>query len=409
MKKRTKLNNIDITVTSLPNELISRTLSHLNLYSLKCLSKNKYCNNFIANSNLLWKQKYKNLNDKSLFEIKEEVKNKYLMHKIWLKGEEKRVTLNCEQTDITQLKIHNGLIITSSDDRTIKIFPTKNDTVKTFTGHTAGVWCFDVYDKYLVSGSIDKTVRIWNLESGNLEVILTGHLSTVRSIKVYKNYVASGSRDATIKIWKNGELIHTLKRHSLSVRTLDMNEKYLLSGSYDGTVTLWNYRTGIVIKNLQTHLSRVYIVLLGKRFIVSGSQDGTINVSNYDGKLLYSLKGHRRIVTILKFETRKFYDEERYLISSGEDGVVNKWDLFTGEMEFTIKETGYISAMDIGNGIIFVGLANQVKAYKLRNGKFIKNVLSNVTLLSGIECSEDKLIIAYKKGVHTKLDVISFV
>ncbi len=57
--------------------------------------------------------------------------------------------------------------------------------------------------KYIVSGSRDKTIKIWEFLSGQLIRTLTGHEHWVLSVAISPNgkYIASGSLDQTIKIW----------------------------------------------------------------------------------------------------------------------------------------------------------------------------------------------------------------
>ena len=58
-------------------------------------------------------------------------------------------------------------------------------------------------NKYIVSGSRDNTIKIWNLESGQEIKTLAGHNGSVRSVAISSDskYIVSGSDDNTIKIW----------------------------------------------------------------------------------------------------------------------------------------------------------------------------------------------------------------
>ena len=96
--------------------------------------------------------------------------------------------------------------------------------------------------KYAISGSNDKTIKVWNLEEKREEFTLTGHSSSVTSVAISKDgkYIISGSSDKTIKIWsleeKREEL--TLKGHSFNVNSFAISQdgKYLVSGSSDRTI-----------------------------------------------------------------------------------------------------------------------------------------------------------------------------
>jgi len=65
--------------------------------------------------------------------------------------------------------------------------------------------------------SVDKTIRIWNIKTGECIRILKGHSDLVSCLATLSNgYLASGSYDKTIRIWnsKNGKCLKTLKGHS---------------------------------------------------------------------------------------------------------------------------------------------------------------------------------------------------
>ena len=54
-------------------------------------------------------------------------------------------------------------------------------------------------DDLIVSGSTDRTIRVWNISTGICQHILYGHTSTVRCLALHGDIVVSGSRDATVR------------------------------------------------------------------------------------------------------------------------------------------------------------------------------------------------------------------
>ena len=73
-------------------------------------------------------------------------------------------------------------------------------------GHTSSVNTVAVTsdNKHIISGSSDKTIRIWNLLEKTQETILQGHTDSVWTVAVTSDnkYIISGSSDKTIRIWK---------------------------------------------------------------------------------------------------------------------------------------------------------------------------------------------------------------
>nr|WP_242072301.1 S-layer homology domain-containing protein [Microcoleus sp. FACHB-68] len=102
-------------------------------------------------------------------------------------------------------------------NKTIKIWNVQTGAeVSTLTGHTYAVRtiAFSADGKTLASGSSDKTVKLWNVQTGQLIRTLTGHSGTVIAVKISPDgkTVASGSQDKTIKVWDlgTGQALRTL-------------------------------------------------------------------------------------------------------------------------------------------------------------------------------------------------------
>ena len=106
--------------------------------------------------------------------------------------------------------------------------------LRTLEGHRDVVSSVAVCSDRIVSGSYDKTVKIWNTD-GECIKTLEGHSDCVESVarcslKIGGVYVAnvcdrivSGSRDKTVKIWNiDGKCLKTLKGHSDGVRSVNI-------------------------------------------------------------------------------------------------------------------------------------------------------------------------------------------
>ena len=63
--------------------------------------------------------------------------------------------------------------------------------------------CLSHDSKYIISGGLDKTIKIWNFESGILIKSLTGHDDVVDQVCISKDskFIVSGSDDITVKVW----------------------------------------------------------------------------------------------------------------------------------------------------------------------------------------------------------------
>ncbi len=116
--------------------------------------------------------------------------------------------------------------------------------------------------KTLVSGSDDKTIKLWNVEKRQEIRTLHGHNSRVRSVNFSPNgkTLVSGSDDKTIKLWdvETGQEIRTLHGHDSRVRSVNFSPdgNTLVSGSWDNTIKLWKVETDSNLLNLDALMGR---------------------------------------------------------------------------------------------------------------------------------------------------------
>jgi WD40 repeat protein len=146
----------------------------------------------------------------------------------------------------------------------------------------------------LVTGSYRK-IKVWctshlggvtDLKDVQPLYTLSGHSHIVRSLAISANgkLLVSGSRDQTIKIWQleTGELIRTLKGHRDEVCTITLSpdEQIIASGSTDKTIKLWHLETGELLSTFTGHTDTVTAVVFtaSGEMLVSGSLDKTIKI-----------------------------------------------------------------------------------------------------------------------------------
>lgn len=74
--------------------------------------------------------------------------------------------------------------------------------------------CLSQFDGiHVVSGSLDTSIRVWDVETGNCIHTLTGHQSLTSGMELKDNILVSGNADSTVKIWdiKTGQCLQTLQ------------------------------------------------------------------------------------------------------------------------------------------------------------------------------------------------------
>jgi platelet-activating factor acetylhydrolase IB subunit alpha len=96
----------------------------------------------------------------------------------------------------------------------------------------------------LISGSRDKTIRVWDIKTGLNIGTFTGHDNWINDLQFHANgkYLFSASDDKTVKIWdlKTGRNVRTINNaHDNFVTTIAFKGKVMASGSANFTIKLW--------------------------------------------------------------------------------------------------------------------------------------------------------------------------
>ncbi|MEA5572412.1 serine/threonine-protein kinase [Calothrix sp. UHCC 0171] len=229
-------------------------------------------------------------------------------------------------------------LVSGSGDKTIKLWDLlTGEQIHTLIGHSDSVSSVAISPdgKILVSCSGDKTIKLWNLETEEEIRTLIGHSDSVSSVAISPDgkTLISGSWDKTIKLWnlETGQEIRTLRGHSDHVVSIaiSLDGKTLVSGSYDKTIKLWNLLTGEQIRTLTGHSDSVSSVAISPdgKTLVSGSGDKTIKLLKLEtGEKIRTLTGHSNLVSSVAISP-----DGKILISGSWDKTIKLWKLETGE------------------------------------------------------------------------------
>lgn len=139
--------------------------------------------------------------------------------------------------------------IYSSESRsTIKLWDMDNShCIMTIKDDDDLLTCVAVYEPdYIVCGSYNGTIRIWDIKSRKSPRVIEGHSSMISTITMSQNlgFLASASDDKTLKIWdiRSGKCVRTLGKFSHPIQSVAFSPDSLLlaSGSASGSIELWN-------------------------------------------------------------------------------------------------------------------------------------------------------------------------
>ena len=230
-------------------------------------------------------------------------------------------------------------VASASGDKTIKIWDAQSgQEIATLNGHEDGVMtvAFSPDGARLASGGYDKTIRFWDAESGQEISTVRGHASMIHCVAFSPNgdRLVSACNDKTIKLWDaaTGEELRTMTGHSAGVTSVAFSPdgQQIVSGSDDKTVRLWDSQTGQELRTFGRHNLEVSAVAF--------SPDGTRLVSTaWTTIVLWNAKSGEKIVTIgdkvhaAPIRCAAFSPDGTRFATGSEDATVVVWDADSGQ------------------------------------------------------------------------------
>ncbi|MEM7585235.1 MAG: caspase family protein [Acidobacteriota bacterium] len=280
----------------------------------------------------------------------------------------------------------NGESLASgSDDRTVKLWQVETGKlIRTLEGHTEGVnsVAFSPNGRLLASGSGSvprgpNTVKLWEVATGNLLRTLEGHRGFVKSVAFSPNgrLLASGGVEGTVKLWEvaTGKLLRTLEGHGGSVKSVAFSPEghSLASASDDSTVMLWDLATGTRVNTLEGHTEGVNSVAFSPagQSLASGSNDRTVRLWEAGtGRPLRTLEMHESYVTSVAFSP-----EGRRLASTSWDRKVGVWEVRTGKLlRIFVKHNSFVTSVAFspdGQKLASGDVSTRVKLWEAETGQ----------------------------------------
>lgn len=194
---------------------------------------------------------------------------------------------------------------------------------------TSEVWtiCFSPDGKQVISGALDRAVRIWDVQTRHCNWALRGHDEWVNGVAVSPDgrHIVSAGGDKTVRVWDTNTMScsSTLRGHTDFVRSVCVLEdnSTIVSASDDCTLRTWTMQ-GNGIDVLKGHGKGIYSVSAGKdSYVASASRDNSVklwNVSRGENALQHSFCSHNGDVN-----SCSFVDNANYLVSGSDDKTVH--------------------------------------------------------------------------------------
>jgi WD40 repeat protein len=253
--------------------------------------------------------------------------------------------------------------------------------IRTLDGHSTEIRSVAISPdgKLGLSGSVDNTARLWNLETGKDVMTFRGHTKQIWSVAFvpHTKYVLTASWDARVILWDTatGKEVFTFQ-HPIDVNnvTVSRDGKWMLTGCDDKHMRLWDLTSKQEAKKFAQHGNFCYACAFSPngQYVASGGADKKAMVFELaTGKLVREFEDHANVVQVVAFTA-----DSKHLLTCG-DSAVHMWDIATGkETKRFESKAGYINSFALtadGRRMVTGGEDKLVRLWDVATGKEIQS------------------------------------
>jgi WD40 repeat protein len=236
------------------------------------------------------------------------------------------------------------LVLSGSEDRTVKLWDaTTSRCLQSFEGHTGSILSVAIShdSKLVLSGSDDYTMKLWDGTTGERLHAFEGYSGPVYLVAFLDNskLLVSVSFDRTIMLWDSatGECLDTFQSRNYEIFSIAFlhDSKLVTLGSDNENTELWDIKAGERLQVFQGHTRAVTSAAFSHdlRLVASGSYDETIKLwDSKTGKCLRTFLGHSDTIDSVSFS-----HDSRLIVSGESFNTINLWASSTGERLYKLK------------------------------------------------------------------------
>ncbi|KAI8947366.1 hypothetical protein F4801DRAFT_582478 [Xylaria longipes] len=256
-------------------------------------------------------------------------------------------------------------------------------------GHNECIYSLQYNSEYLVSGSRDRTLRIWNLHSRRLvRPPLTGHNGSVLCLQFdsdpEEDLIVSGSSDSDVILWRfsTGEILQRLKRaHRESVLNVKFDKRILVTCSKDKTIKIFN-RQPLRPGDVGYHSDSQAVSPVPVNLRNYGYDDSPLNQQAITPPytMIACLEGHGAAVNAVQI-----YDKE--IVSASGDRNIRLWDWPNQIVKRTFigHGKGIACVQYDGRRIVSGSSDNEVKVFDCESGLEVASLRAHNHLVRTVQ------------------------
>lgn len=288
---------------------------------------------------------------------------------------------------------------------------------KDITGHSREVYTCISSGDFVYSGSADKYVTRWLLDSGVQDKFAIKFDSAVYSIELMgNNLLAAGLSDGALHFFdlKSRKELNYFTQHKTAVFSIrnNQNRKHVYVGDADGNLSVWNSETPELIVFLPLGCGKIRSCTVSDKgeYFALACQDGTVRVFESDNfNEIVTINAHANGATSVLFHP----EDPALLISGGKDALLKLWR-WKEKKELICVVSHTYSVYDIisvknGKQIITSSRDKNIKVWDSKDLAIVKrldaaegghrysvNALSKINERTFVSCSDDKRIIVWE-------------
>lgn len=270
--------------------------------------------------------------------------------------------------------------------------------------------------KTILSSSNDRTVRVWDVETGRLLHLLTGHRDRVKCVGISPDgqRMLSCSGDGQIRAWERSLLKHKqtgdcqyiVKATSKTITLVNAfpvspnpQRPIFATGAAHGMISIWNLETGQWQRSIEAHSSPVLSLAFSAdgKWLASGSQNKTIKLWDLDNPdkepLLYPPIGDAHLSQVLSLAIST---QHQILVSGGADRTIKLWHLATGEkrspkhiLEGHAGQVWCVAVSPDGSQIASASADFTVKLWDIQTGELLQTFTGHLGEVRSVVFSPD--------------------
>jgi WD40 repeat protein len=317
------------------------------------------------------------------------------------------------------------------------------ECIKTLYGHEYAINCLEItHDgKFLVSASMDKTIKIWNLQNYSCIKPIEGHVGPVVSMKITPDmkFIVSGGGgkyDNTVRIWdiyksklpseefgihrninhiafnstayfvvnscrkviqlrdpETGSINFKLTGHKAHIKQLWVNPEgtRIISASLDKTVRIWDTKSKKCTAIIEEHTDGILDMCVSKdqkKLVSCGWDKQIIEWDIEKNRKIRTYNGHN-----LNVVHTAYFSLDKRLISISSDDIIKIWDTTTGICLNTIQCPLNITTgitLDSKDNLYLGYMDGSIQYHDLQNGELLRLFSGHTALISCLELVEEE-------------------